>query len=246
MKHSLLFWSRKAHCWAGVYLSAVTLLWLGEMAILPSVYEPRFEATPSSLAVSSAGTPVVSVQDVLDRFSRERADGEPLTPDTVAFLPKEGSWVVRDAGRYVAVTYDAHTGAVRGRAFDSDGLVEEKNGLAWLSPELGAALKFSFQPLFILLCMTGLHLLLGRKRRPGKEKERAATLDAVRTGETCLYERANDPYLAGRLASLGFLPGVAVRMLRNAKRGPLLVLARHTRVALGRGIASGIVVARRG
>lgn len=40
--------------------------------------------------------------------------------------------------------------------------------------------------------------------------------------------------------------GVAVRMLRNAKRGPLLVLARHTRVALGREIASGIVVARKG
>ena len=43
MKHSLLFWSRKSHCWAGVYLSAVTLLWLGEMALLPAVYEPRFE-----------------------------------------------------------------------------------------------------------------------------------------------------------------------------------------------------------
>ena len=39
MKHSLLFWSRKSHCWAGVYLSAVTLLWLGEMALLPAVYE---------------------------------------------------------------------------------------------------------------------------------------------------------------------------------------------------------------
>ncbi|MFQ9868433.1 MAG: FeoA domain-containing protein [Bilophila wadsworthia] len=74
---------------------------------------------------------------------------------------------------------------------------------------------------------------MGRNRRPGKEKERAATLDAVRTGETRLYERADDPCLAGRLASLGFLPGVAVRMLRNAKRGPLLVLARHTRVAPG-------------
>ena len=187
MKHSLLFWSRKSHCWAGVYLSAVTLLWLGEMALLPAVYEPRFEVASPSPAVSSVGTPAVSVQDVLDRFSHER-----------------------------------------------------------LSPELGAGLKLSFQPLFILLCVTGIHLLLGRNRRPGKEKERAATLDAVRTGETCLYERADDPCLAGRLASLGFLPGVAVRMLRNAKRGPLLVLARHTRVALGREIASGIVVARKG
>ena len=144
------------------------------------------------------------------------------------------------------MTYDVRTGEARERAFDSAKLVEEKNGLAWLSPELGAALKLSFQPLFILLCVTGIHLLLGRNRRPGRKKERAATLDAVRTGETCLYERADDPCLAGRLASLGFLPGVAVQMLRNAKRGPLLVLARHTRVALGREIAAGIVVARKG
>ena len=146
----------------------------------------------------------------------------------------------------MSVTYDVRTGEARERTFDSAKLVEEKNGLAWLSLELGAALKLSFQPLFILLCVTGVHLLWGRNRRPGKEKEHAATLDAVRTGETCLYERADDPCLAGRLASLGFLPGVAVRMLRNAKRGPLLVLARHTRVALGREIASGIVVARKG
>lgn len=141
MKHSLLFWSRKSHCWAGVYLSAVTLLWLGEMALLPAVYEPRFEVASPSPAVSSVGTPAVSVQDVLDRFSHERVDGEPLTPDTVTFLPKEGSWVVRDAGRYVSVTYDVRTGEARERAFDSAKLVEEKNGLAWLSPELGAGLK---------------------------------------------------------------------------------------------------------
>ena len=108
MKHSLLFWSRKSHCWAGVYLSAVTLLWLGEMALLPAVYEPRFEVASPSPAVSSVGTPAVSVQDVLDRFSHERVDGEPLTPDTVTFLPKEGSWVVRDAGRYVSVKSILH------------------------------------------------------------------------------------------------------------------------------------------
>ena len=106
-----------SHCWAGVYLSAVTLLWLGEMALLPAVYEPRFEVVSPSPAVSSVGTPVVSVQDVLARFSHERVDGEPLTPDTVTFLPKEGSWVVRDAGRYVSVTYDVRTGEARERTF---------------------------------------------------------------------------------------------------------------------------------
>lgn len=184
MKHSLLFWSRKSHCWAGVYLSAVTLLWLGEMGAPARCLRAAVRGwRPPSPAVSSVGTPAVSVQDVLDRFSHERVDGEPLTPDTVTFLPKEGSWVVRDAGRYVSVTYDVRTGEARERAFDSAKLVEEKERLAWLSPELGAALKLSFQPLFILLCVTGIHLLLGRNRRPGKEKERVATLDAVRTGE---------------------------------------------------------------
>ena len=126
------------------------------------------------------------------------------------------------------MTYDVRTGEARERTFDSAKLVEEKNGLAWLSPELGAALKLSFQPLFILLCVTGVHLLWGRNRRPGKEKEHAATLDAVRTGETCLYERADDPCLAGRLASLGFLPGAFRRTLaqRTGKGQALMQLSR--------------------
>ena len=186
MKHSLLFWSRKSHCWAGVYLSAVTLLWLGEMALLPAVYEPRFEVAPLSPSVSSVGTPVVSVQDVLARFSHERVDGEPLTPDTVTFLPKEDSWVVRDAGRYVSVTYDVRTGEARERTFDSAKLVEEKNGLAWFSPELGAALKLSFQPLFILLCVTGVHLLWGRNRRPGKERGSKPWKRTILSVSSCL------------------------------------------------------------
>ena len=52
--------------------------------------------------------------------------------------------VVRDAGRYVSVTYDVRTGEARERAFDSAKLVEEKNGLAWLSPELGPRSSFPF------------------------------------------------------------------------------------------------------
>ncbi|MFQ8737070.1 MAG: hypothetical protein ACLSAH_14560 [Bilophila wadsworthia] len=64
------------------------------------------------------GNAAVSVQDVLDRFSHERVDGEPLTPDTVTFT-EGGSWVVRDAGRYVSVTYGVRTGEARERAFDS-------------------------------------------------------------------------------------------------------------------------------
>ena len=47
-----------------------------------------------------------------------------------------------------------------------------------------------------------------------------------------------------RLASLGFTPGVTINMTQNFGRGPLIVLVRGTRVALGRGEAAKIIVAR--
>jgi len=45
-----------------------------------------------------------------------------------------------------------------------------------------------------------------------------------------------------RLASLGFAPGVEVQMLQNFGHGPLIVLVRDTRVALGRGEAMKVLV----
>ena len=47
-----------------------------------------------------------------------------------------------------------------------------------------------------------------------------------------------------RLTSLGFTPGVTVNMTQNYGRGPLIVLVRGTRVALGRGEAAKIIVER--
>lgn len=49
-----------------------------------------------------------------------------------------------------------------------------------------------------------------------------------------------------RLAALGFTPGVQVTMIRNFGRGPIIVLVRDTRVALGRGEAAKVWVQRRG
>lgn len=48
--------------------------------------------------------------------------------------------------------------------------------------------------------------------------------------------------LVGRCLALGFTPGVTVRMLQNAGQGPVIVLVRDTRVALGRGEAEKIIV----
>lgn len=47
-----------------------------------------------------------------------------------------------------------------------------------------------------------------------------------------------------RLASLGLTPGAHVNMTQNYGRGPLIVLVRGTRVALGRGEAAQIFVER--
>ena len=47
-----------------------------------------------------------------------------------------------------------------------------------------------------------------------------------------------------RLASLGLTPGAQVDMTQNFGRGPLIVMVRGTRVALGRGEASKIFVER--
>ena len=49
-----------------------------------------------------------------------------------------------------------------------------------------------------------------------------------------------------RLATLGFTPGVSLTMVQNYGRGPLIVLVRGTRIALGRGEAGHILVWRMG
>lgn len=48
-----------------------------------------------------------------------------------------------------------------------------------------------------------------------------------------------------RLASLGFTPGAKVNMNYNYGKGPLIVIVRGARVALGRDEAAQIVVERR-
>ncbi len=50
--------------------------------------------------------------------------------------------------------------------------------------------------------------------------------------------------MLGRCLSMGFTPGSMVKMLKNFGSGPVLVRVHDTEVALGRGIAEKIVVAR--
>ena len=45
-----------------------------------------------------------------------------------------------------------------------------------------------------------------------------------------------------RMASMGLTVGVKVKMLQNFGRGSLIILVRETRIALGRGEASKILI----
>ncbi len=48
--------------------------------------------------------------------------------------------------------------------------------------------------------------------------------------------------ILGRLATLGFTPGAELTMVQNYGHGPLIVVIRDARIALGRGEASKVVV----
>lgn len=48
--------------------------------------------------------------------------------------------------------------------------------------------------------------------------------------------------MTSRLATLGFTPDARVTMVQNFGRGPIIVMVRGTRIALGRGEAEKVMV----
>ncbi|MGQ9683720.1 MAG: iron dependent repressor, metal binding and dimerization domain protein [Anaerolineae bacterium] len=84
------------------------------------------------------------------------------------------------------------------------------------------------------------------------EGEARSSQDAVPLAELAPGERASLSHFAagrglvGRCLSLGFTPGAALQMVHNAHHGPVIVLVRDTRVALGRKEAQRIFVLRQG
>ena len=52
--------------------------------------------------------------------------------------------------------------------------------------------------------------------------------------------------LIGRLVALGFTPGATIEVVRNGRHGPLIVSVLDTCIALGRGQADRVHVARGG
>ncbi len=71
------------------------------------------------------------------------------------------------------------------------------------------------------------------------------SLSAVPGGESVWIEALQGGHhFLSRLACLGFTPGTQLQVVQNYGHGPLIVSLRGTRVALGRGEASRILVRR--
>ena len=86
----------------------------------------------------------------------------------------------------------------------------------------------------------------GAAQAPGSKpesKNRVVALSILHPGERgVVTELLGGRGVLGRMAALGFTPGAEVRMLQNFGHGPLIVLLRDTRVALGRGEAGKVRV----
>ena len=63
--------------------------------------------------------------------------------------------------------------------------------------------------------------------------------------EGMMVELRGGAQFVSRMATLGFTPGASLTMVQNFGHGPLIVLIRDARIALGRGEANKILVRKR-
>jgi Fe2+ transport system protein FeoA len=71
----------------------------------------------------------------------------------------------------------------------------------------------------------------------------AMSLDKLASGETgYIRDIQGGRGFVSRLATLGFTIGVPISMVQNFRRGPLIVMVRDSRVALGRDEANKISI----
>ena len=70
-----------------------------------------------------------------------------------------------------------------------------------------------------------------------------ASLSGAKNGDAVrIRKMQGGQQFLSRLASLGFTPGAHLKVIQNYGSGPIIVRVRDTRVALGRGEASKILV----
>ena len=75
----------------------------------------------------------------------------------------------------------------------------------------------------------------------------ASSLSELKAGKTAVIHSLQGGHtFRSRLAALGFTPGAEVKMVQNMGHGPMIVTLRDTRIALGRGEGSKVLITLQG
>lgn len=86
-----------------------------------------------------------------------------------------------------------------------------------------------------------------RDRTAAAADGKAGTLSALPAGKTAtVAELQGGRGFTTRMAALGFTPGAEVTMIQNFGHGPVIVMVRGTRIALGRGEAEHVWITPNG
>lgn len=244
MRLFLLKWSRNLHKWLGIYVAVLTVVWVAELVLLPGMYAvqevgaERTQAIPKAGSESVGNSAGVSFEEIRQRV--HAGVYGTFSPDIeIAYVPREGKYIVRDRVSYAVSEVSAESGAQLGRHLDQSQLFADKSGLGWLNGTLSAVIKAPFEISFVILAVSGVYLIvfpwLRRKRAP-----REGLFDLA-PGERFRFMGTSQPSDMARIASLGLLPGVSATVMRQPRRGPIVLSARNTRIAVGRAVASSFL-----
>lgn len=170
----------RTHLYLGLYLTALTVVWLLEIVWLPAVRRPspEFDA-PARGRLSEVFVPEVAdlVQKASARLNEtgggSQNDDEAHVGEsgaagagTVVYDGMAGTLTIRSADDvdYFVISLDARE--VSGPAADRTVWWEKYSTFGWVSPTLGRVVRAPFEICFVLVCLSGLWLWLARRPRP--------------------------------------------------------------------------------
>ena len=91
-----------------------------------------------------------------------------------------------------------------------------------------------------------LSVLVKKGPCPPSMEEKMLPLSSLKVGEVGVVQDITGGFgFISRISATGFTHNAEVTMLRNWKRGPVIVFIRDTQMALGRGEAGKIMVKRK-
>ncbi len=221
------------------------MIWLIEMVVLPPIFNPGLPVVDGPPLTAQYGNAPLSLQQAMQSFMYQQPEGiaSAVELDEMAYLPGNGVYRFAIKERFLEWYVEARTGKMLKYGFDSNRFLMEKGMLGWVHPVVSKVVKTPFEFLFIFLSLTGLYIVFYPRKKKINRSRTGCLLDMA-PGEKLCFMGVSDVTLMGRLAAVGLLPGVPIQMLRIRNMGPVVILVRHTCLALGRDIGARVIMSR--